>query len=808
MSLVSFRATLRRLVQSPGFALAVILTLALSIGANTAVFSLVNALLLRPLPYPQPDRLAGIAVRSSLGQSNADEDIDGETWELIRDQVPQVLPAVTSFGGLNSATNIRTPAGVQSVHSARISQYFFEVLGEPPVMGRSFTADEDREGGPQAVIISNNLWRTTFQSDPHILGRSILIKGEPYIVVGVLGPRFSFPQSADIYTPIRPSRSGEGEGTNYGFMARLKPGATWQDVNAALARLHPRMLTWDLKPGEKDILQFIPLEEHFSAGEHDPALTLLLATGFIVLIACANLASLTLVRMRRRSYELATRLALGAGRGALMQQLWAESAILSIVGGTFGLATAVGLLRALVSLLPPDIVPFGGVALDSRVLLFTFVISMGTSFLFGMLPAFTVFRMDPASVLGQRSVAGVRGSRARQWLIAGEVALTVLLLAGSGLLIRSLIHLEMLPPGFDSHGVFSAQASLDQADYHDPARFASLMRKSVTAMHQIPGTAHAAAALSLPYQRGLNSGVRVLDGKQAGQRFMSSEVYITPDYFDTLGIRLRAGRDFNDADTATSEGVAIVNESFARQILHDPNPIGRIVEQDKIKRQIIGISADVQVTPGLDDPGPINTERILYIPAAQVPGDFLALVHIWFQPSWIIRSSHLDAQTPRAMQQALASVDPNLPFASFHSMDELLATALAMQRVEVALLSALAALALLLAALGIFALVSSVITDRQREFGIRLALGSPVMDSMLVAIRSGLIPSIAGLASGMALCAIALRAMRSVLTGISSYDPFTLAATAIVLILLAGIASLLPALRVARIDPAVVLRAE
>lgn len=808
MSLVSFRGTLRRLAQSPAFALAIILTLALSIGANTAVFSLVNALLLRPLPYPQPNRLAGIEVRSSLGSADPDASIDGETWELIRDQVPQVIPALSTFGGPISPTNIRTPAGVQSVHSARVSARFFDVLGELPVMGRGFTAEEDRDGGPHAVVISNDLWRTAFQSDPRILGKAILVKGEPYAVVGVLGPRFTFPGASDIYMPIRPSRTGEGEGTNYDFMARLKPGATWQEANAALARLHPRMLAWNLRPGAQNVLQLIPLEEHFSAQEHDPALVLLLATGLIVLIACANLASLTLVRMRRRSYELATRLALGAGRGALMQQLWAESAVLAIIGGAIGLATAVGLLRAVVSLLPPDIVPFGGVALDGRVLFFTLLISTGTSLLFGMLPALVIFRMDPASVLGQRSIAGARGSRGRQVLIACEVALTVDLLAGSGLLIRSLIHLQNLPPGFDSHGVLTAQASLDQADYHDPARFSTLMRESVAAMERIPGVTKAAVGLSLPYQRGLNSGIRVLDGKQAGQHFMTSEIYITPGYFDALGMHLRDGRPFNDGDAANSQPVAIVNESFARQILHDPNAVGRMLGSgNKSSMRIVGVVNDVQVSPGLD-PGPINTERTLYIPATQVGADFLSLVHVWFQPSWIIRSMSLDAQTPRAMQQALAAVDPNLPFASFHTMDELQATALTMQRVEVALLTSLAVLALLLAALGIFALVSSVVTDRQREFGIRLALGSPLSDSMLVAGRSGTLPAVIGLAVGLGLAFIVLRAMRGALFGIASYDPLTLIVTAVVLLCLAALASLLPALRITRIDPAVVLRAE
>jgi predicted permease len=812
MSLVSFRGTLRRLAQSPAFALAVILTLALSIGANTAVFSLVNALLLRPLPYPQPDRLGGIEMVSNQDAPDPSTAIDGETWELIRDQVPQVQAAVSSMGGPGgNAINIQTPAGVRSVSSGRVSAGFFQALGELPAMGRSFTAEEDRDGGPHAAIISNSLWRMAFQSDPHVLGNAILVKGEPYTVVGVLGPRFSLPEAVDVYTPIRPSRTGEGGGTNYDFMARLKPGASWQEANAALGRLHPKMLDWhehDLRPGERRALQFIALEKHFSAEEHDPALALLLATGFIVLIACANLASLTLVRMRRRSYELATRLALGAGRWPLMQQVWAESALLALAGGVIGLATAVGLLRALVALLPPDIVPFGGVALDTRVLLFTLLISIGTSLLFGMLPALAIFRMDPASVLGQRTVAGPRGSRARQVLIAAEVALTVVLLAGSGLLIRSLVHLETLPPGFDAHGVMTAQASLDQVDYHDPAHFATLMRDSVAAMQRIPGVTQGAVGLSLPYERGLNDGITVKDGKQAGQQAMTSVIYITPGYFDALGMQLRDGRALTDGDAATSEQVAIVNESFARQILHDSNPVGRLLGTGKTTTRIVGVVNDVQTKPGLDDTGPISTERTLYIPAAQVDAHMLALVHIWFQPNWIIRSAHLDAQTPAAMQRALASVDPNLPFASFHTMDELLSTALAQQRIEVALLSSLAVLALLLAGLGIFALVSSVVTDRQREFGIRLALGSPISDSMLVAGRSGLMPAVIGLVSGLALTLVVLRVMRSALFGVSSYDPLTLMATGALLMVLAALASVLPALRITRIQPAEVLRAE
>jgi predicted permease len=678
-------------------------------------------------------------------------------------------------------------------------------------MGREFTADEDRDGGPHAVILSHGIWETKFHADPNVVGRSILLKSEPYTVVGVLSPRFALPQAAGIYTPIRPSRSGEGGGTNYNFIARLKRGTSWQEANAALARLQPGMLGYHgdapRKPGEQRALVFIPLEEHFSAEEHGPALILLLATGFILLIACANLASLMLVRLRRRATELATRLALGAGRTDLLRELWAESALLAVSGGTVGLLTAVLLLRSLVAVLPSKMVPFGGVALDRRVLLFTMGVSLVTSLLFGVLPGLAVFRMDPAALLGQRTVAGTRHSRVRQWLIASEVALTVALLAGSGLLVRTLVHLESLPPGFDAHGVLTAKASLDQVEYRDPARFTALLRESADAMHRIPGVTEAAVGLSLPYERGLNDGNRVKDGKEAGQQFMATEIYVTPGYFDALRIRMLDGRDFNGSDTASSEPVAIVNRTFARQVLHAANPVGRHLG-DTSSIRIIGVCDDVQKVEGLEQTAPLGTERTMYIPYTQVDGKFLTMIHTWFQPNWIIRADHLDAQTPAAMQRALSSVDPNLPFASFHTMNELLATALSLQRIEVALLGSLAGLALLLAMLGIFALVSSVITERQREFGIRLALGSPLADSMLVAGRAGVLPAVLGLLAGLALSSLVLRVMRGVLFGVTANDPITLIGTTLLLMMIATLASLLPTLRIARIQPAEVLRAE
>ena len=531
----------------------------------------------------------------------------------------------------------------------------------------------------------------------------------------------------------------------------------------------------------------------------------MLAAGFILLIACANLAGLTLVRMLRRTSEVATRLALGASRWQIQKQFWVENLLLALVGGAVGLGVGFLALRGLLLLLPEHFLPVARVPLDGRVMAFTLVVSLVTSILFGMLPAVATRKVDLRSSMAGRAVAGVGSVRLRQALIAGEVALTVVLLAASGLLIRTLIHLETLPPGFNPNGVMVAKASLDDARFHDPAAFRKLLDDSTAAMRRIPGVRNAAVGLCLPYERALNDAVTLSDGKEAGQQDGTDEVYVTPGYFDTLQMPVLAGRVFTDADGPTAQHVAVVNQAFARKFYGGTNPVGRYVDKDTV---IVGEVADVPVSSGLYEGAPLMIEQAMYIPAAQVPVQYHSVVHVWFQPDWVVRTAGPMKGLTAQMQRALASADPNLPFSGFYAMRDLLAKTLATQRVEVALLGATAALALLLSAVGVFALVANMIAQRTREIGIRMALGSTVGRAMVQIGRSGAGASVLGLFLGLVLCAGALRVMRSVLYGVGVYDLPTILTVVLILASVTLIATIVPTLRIARIDPAKTLRDE
>jgi predicted permease len=514
---------------------------------------------------------------------------------------------------------------------------------------------------------------------------------------------------------------------------------------------------------------------------------------------------LTLVRILRRAPEVATRLALGATGWQIQKQFWIENLLLALVGGAVAIGVGFIGLRGLLLLLPEHFLPVANVPLDGRVMAFTLMVSMLTSVLFGMLPALATRKVDLRSSMAGRGVARAGSVRLRQALIAGEVALTVVLLAASGLLIRSLIHLETLPPGFNPSGVMVAKASLDDARFHDPAAFRKLLDDSTAAMRQIPGVKNAAVGLSLPYERALNDGVTLSDGKEAGRQDATDVVYVTPGYFDTLQMPLVAGRAFTDADGPNAQHVAVVNQAFARKFYGGTNPVGRYVNKDTV---IVGEVADVSVSSGLYEGAPLMSEQAMYIPAAQVNAQYLSLVHVWFQPDWVVRTAGPVEGLTAAMQRALASADPNLPASGFYAMKDLLARTLATQRIEVALLGAIAVLALLLSAVGIFALVANMVAHRTREIGIRMALGSTLGQAMVEIGRSGAGASLLGVVLGVVLSAGALRVMRSVLYGVGVYDAPTLATVVLTLVLVTLLATALPTLKIAKINPANTLREE
>jgi macrolide transport system ATP-binding/permease protein len=801
------RLATRQLWRKPGFTATVIIILALSIGANTAIFSLVNALMLKSLPYSHPERMGTIYTRITGSQASDERhSLNGEQWELLRDHVPALFSAISSPG--TSGINLGWGSQGLYLRAGRISAHYLDVLAVQPMMGRNFSEDEDRPHGPKAAILSYSLWRNTFGSNPNLLGQAVLLKGEPYTVIGVLPEGATTPLNADLYTALQPSREGEGGGTNFEVITRLRDGAAWQEADAEINRpwsLRASRYELENNPGVQVTYHSVPLQQGETASLRPQVLVLMLAAGFILLIACANLAGLTLVRMLRRTSEVATRLALGASRWQILKQFWIENLLLALVGGAVGIGVGFLALRALLLLLPEHFLPVAHVPLDGPVMAFTLAVSLLTSILFGMLPALATPNIDLRSSMASRAIARSGNLRLRQGLIAGEVALTVLLLAASGLLIRTLVHLETLPPGFNPNGVMTAKASLDDIRFHNLAAFLNLLDQSTSAMRQIPGVQNAAVGLSLPYERSLNNRVTLSDGQEAGQEAQTDEVYITPGYFDALQIPVLIGRSFTEGDGPDAQHVAIVNQTFVRKFFHGTNPLGRHLDKGTV---IVGVVEDVAAAPGLDADAPLAGEEAMYIPAAQVDPRLLSLVHVWFQPSWIVRTAGPVQGLTAQMQRALASVDPNLPFSGFYSMRDLLAKTLATQRVEVTLLGTMAALALLLSALGIFSLVANMVAHRTREIGIRMALGSTVGQAMVRIGRSGAGASVFGLFLGLVLSAGALRVMRSVLYGVGVYDAPTLVTVALTLASVTLLATTLPTLRIAKIDPANTLREE
>jgi predicted permease len=801
------RFAARQMRRNPGFSLTVIITLGLSIGANTAIFSVVNALMLKSLPYSHPERMGTIYTRIA-GREVSDErhHVNGEQFELLRDNVPVLISAVS--GTRTSGVNLQANSRVKFVRAARVSAHYFDVLAIQPILGRNFSQEEDLPNGPEIAILSYSLWRDAFGSNRNVVGHAFLLRGEPYTVVGVLPDGVTTPLGADLYTALQVSQRGEGAGTNFDFIMRLRDGATWEEADAQINRVWShRSVMYELSddPSARVSYHSVPLQKGATDWVRPQVLALMTAAGFILLIACANLAALTLVRVLRRTSEMATRLALGASRWQIQRQLWIENLLLASIGGATAVAVGFIALRGILILLPEHFLPVATVSLDVRVLLFTFAISVLTSVLCGMLPAVATGRFELRSAIANRATTGADRLHMRQALIVGEVALTVVLVAACGLLVRTLIHLESLPAGFNPNGVMTATASLDDARYHDGAAFRKLLRESTEAMNRIPGVQYAAVGLALPYERTLNDGLRLSDGPHAGQPIQTDSTYVTPDYFRALQIPLLAGRYFNEGDGPETQHVAIVNQTFAKKFFHGENPVGHYVDKTT---QIVGMVADVPVAPGLGVEAPVSGEEGMYVPASQEDAHSLILLHIWFQPNWIVRTGGPIEGLTAQMQRALASVDPNLPFSGFYSMHDLLARTLALQRVEVALLSAMAGLALLLSAVGILGLVANVVAQRRREVGIRMALGSTVRQAIVQVGAPGIRATAMGIIVGVVLCAAALRTMRNVLYGVGVYDVPTMLAVVSVLACMSLVATGIPTLRVARIDPAETLREE
>jgi predicted permease len=805
------RYATRVLRKSPTFTVTAVATLALCIGANTAIFSVVDAVLLRPLPYPQPERLAAVARHwKDKGASGDDTPQTGSIWEAVRDGATYVDCAVFSDGSMG--VNFAAGGKVEYVKQQRVSAGFFRVLGIAPLIGREFSADEDRPGGPAVTVLSYALWKRVFLGNPAVAGQTVTLRGEPYTIVGVLPASFQSSTPADLWTPLRPTSTGEGGGYNYAIAGRLRPGATWAQADAQIEAVGAPVLHENREASVR--LHLISFQNGLTEDVRQPLLILWAAVGLVLLIGCVNIAGLLLARAAGRSRELATRMALGSGRAALIRQMLAESLLLGLCGGAAGAFLGWLGVKALKFLAQDSLNVWQTVELDWRVLAATGCASIAAGILFGLYPALAASRIEIRAALGEagRGVAGGCNPWPRRVLVASEVALGVVLLVGAGLLIRTFAHLQGLDPGFDAENVIAAQLSLQDARYATNQRVNQLFDKSLARIRELPGVECAAVTLSLPYERALNTEIRRLDGRHvdaATEYQITNFFYVTPEYFRVLRIPLLRGRVFTSADRSTTAPVVVVSEAFVKMYLGDDQPLGRHLDLGNgDRREIVGVVGDVQQKSGWGDGTPLAPMPDIYVPSTQVEDKFIPLVHTWFSPSWIVRSSGPAQGTIAGMQRALESVDPQLPFAGFHSMDDVRYRALAQERFQAALLGALAGLALLLAAVGIYGLIANSVAERTRELGIRLALGATVPQAMRAVALPGVALALAGVVAGSVLAAFASQLLRHLVWGVRPGDPVTYVAAGLGLIGVAAGASFLPALRVTRLNPAETLRQE
>jgi predicted permease len=800
------RFAFRSMRRSPLLTGAFVLTLALCIGFGTAVFSAVDSILWKPLPYPDGDRLALAGLYDpARGGIAGRVGVDGASWRRIRDEAAEFETAV--YSGWVRGVNLSTVGSAQFVQQQRVGAGFFRTLGVDPLMGREFAREEDVTDGPPLVILSHALWENTFAADPNILGSTARLKGELHTVIGVMPPDFRSDAEADLWTPLRPSASGEGGGTNYTALVRVPAGMTWEEAQARFAAIEAP----SRGDGAQDVrFGLSPLDEALSAGIRLPLLVLLGAVGLMILVGAANLAGIQVSRTLARETEMATRQALGSGARALVRQLLAENLILGLLGGVLGLGVAALALDGLEVLLRSNLGTLTSMEIDGRALSAALGLTGLATLLFGLAPLLQVGRRGALRLLvsGTRGVAGGRSRTLRKLLLVGEVAMVTVLLFAAVLLARSYGHLASLEPGFDPTGVLTVQFSLDDARYADAGAVNGLFEETVDELRSIPGITSAAVALSLPYERPLNMPFR-LEGEENGQQpRLANLVYVTPEFFETLRIPLREGRGIDARDQADAPAVVLANQALLGAHFEGRAALGaRIHVGGGDALELVGVVGDVQQGGGgWGSAQPVWAAPTLYIPAAQGSGPMFQQVHVWFSPSWVIRAPAQSPQLASQIARVFESQDGELPVARAASLEEVMAKAFARTRFQAAFLFVVAGFALLLAGVGLYGIVAQEVLERRREMGVRMALGSTPGRAIWTTGLAGIRLATWGLLAGGVAATAAGRVLASLLWGVSPSDPITILALISGIGGLALVASFVPAMRMGRMDPARVLR--
>lgn len=809
------RFGLRSLLKTPGFAIIAILLIGVAIGVNTAVFSVINTVLLQPLTYPHPQELVQLRNTSPQGSFPAANIPKFNLWH----QQTSVFQQVAAYDWGGAGLNITGGDHPQQVQGMHVSADYFAMFGAPIVAGRTFTADEDSPHGGRVTVLSYALWKSRYGAKPEIIGSTIQLDGEAYQIVGVVGRDFVTDTPADLWVPYQFDMNSRDMAHFFTAAARLKPGITISQANAQLrlaADQYRRLYGADALPPDGGF-DVVSLQEATIGDMRSPLLVLLGAVGLVLLIACANVANLLLARASARKREFATRAALGAGRGQLMRQLLIESLMLSFCGGLLGLILGFAGLRLLLRINPGNIPRIGedgsSVTLDLNILLFTLGISLLTGLLFGLIPALSAARPNLVSALnesGSRSGIGVRSGKLRSILVIGEMALTVVLVIGAGLLIRTFLKLQSVDPGFAMHNVISMSMSVSGSRFQTTAPVAQIVREGTDRLLAIPGVAGVGVSNCLPMAGGFGMGFDVVGrpkGEPSGAGFYSTSW----GYFDALKIPILRGRVFTRHDDAAAPGVVVINQAMARHYWPNSDPL-----KDKIvigagagpafaegPRQVIGIVGDTH------DGGP-NSEPfpMMFVPLAQMP-DLETALNSRVAPLWWIVRTQVNPRTlVNSMTAALRESSGGLPVAHIRTMEEIEARNIARQRFNMLLLTVFGSAALLMAAIGIYGVLSYSVQQRTQELGVRMALGAQASNLRNMVIRQGMALTLIGVVLGCGGALWLTHFLKSFLFGVKALDPVAFFATPLLLIGVALVSVWGPALRATRVDPMAALRIE
>ena len=804
---------LHMFVKNPGFTIAVIAALALGIGADTAIFSVVNTVLLKPLSYPEPDRIVQLLCTGPGGEGACGSATKLHLWQE-QTSVFQDVAGYDGGGGMNLTGGIP-----EQVHGAHVTEQYFRVFGAPFALGRGFTKDEDRPNGGNVVVLSNGLWKRRFGSDPGIVGRSISIANLPYTIVGVTGPDFDTDPPADLWVPYQFDPNTRDQAHYFVAAGRMKPGVTVAQVQA---QLKLAAVEFNRRyPGANDRGGFDAqlLKDSVVSDVRSSLLVLVGAVSFVLLIACANVANLLMVRAAGRKREFAIRAAMGAGRWRIIRQLLTESVLLALMGGLLGLVVGVAGVHALLAVSPGDIPRIGengvAVGLDWRVALFTFGISILTGILFGLMPAISASKPDLNSSMKESSKGSggsLRTGKVRSILVVFEIFAALVLLVGASLLIRTFLALRSVDPGFNSHNVLTMEMALNGPQFQKTAGVAQLVRVVRERLDSTPGVLTAAATNSMPLVGGFGLPFTIVGRANNGQPDGAGWMAVSPGFFDSFKIPIVRGRDFTDNDTAGAQGVAIINQAMAKQFWKNgENPVGQQIvighgvgpEFEEPARLIVGVVGDVR-DGGLNR----NPDPKMIVPLAQMT-DGLTELNAKVAPiSWVLRTRLEPHQMTNVVTETIRKASGGIPVARVRSMDEVVVRSTARQDFNMLLLSIFGGSALILAAIGIYGLMAYSVQQRTQEIGIRMAMGADAGCITRMVVWQGMRLTLAGVIIGLGASFALTRLIASWLYGVKQWDPAVFVSVPLVLSAIALAAVWLPAQRASKLNPMEALRTE